>query len=622
MTHALADRYDRSNHRGRTGRSACLLLLCLALGAVGSAQDDSTTAASTTTSTATAVYELSQNQVALGEVGVDVEQLGDGYHSSSYVTLHGLLEMSDDLVTDSTGAAVSYNVTGSVQGIDVNIVATFDDSGVALVIEQAGNKTPFTLASTEPLYVLDNNFLDGFQILATALLDSGMERLEVAAVVPQAAALGRAVISLGGHSSTIVSADKQVEASLLNVSLSVRNQVIEGKVWVDAAGEIVVFEQSIGAVRFERRSAAAITARAASEPVAEASNAAGAAPSGDQVGAGDDASDDDPETAAEFIARTARCVAFTKLSVESTGETLQGVLSLPRAVDSERGAPTLVLLPGSGPVDLRGNSPPLINNAGYEQLANALACRGYGVLRIAKLGIAPSSGDGNAVTLDTYAQNTADWLELLAATPGVDADRLGVIGHSEGGLIALYAAANGVIEPEVLVLLASAGRPFAALLREQLLGSAQRGGADQEALVTLGAQIDEALDAIRRSTGEKLEVTEELTTNPVVALFAHAAGLLRSELDQDPTVLIGDLELPVVIFQGGKDMQVLPVDGRALSRAAPGALLLELPNMSHHLIEVSGAALGGLVPNSDDVISETLVAALATYLNGSLRLAR
>lgn len=571
-------------------------------------------------------YELTQSQVPLGEVGVAVSRTDDGFHSTSYVALDGLLEMSDDLVTDATGAAQSYSVVGSVQGVEVSIAAAFDDAGVQLVIEQAGNQNTFDLASTEPLYVLDNNLLDGYQILVTTLLESGAQSLDVAAVVPQAAALGRASIGFAGDSALIVSDDEQLEAVPLGFTLSVRNQVIEGKIWVDESGSIVVFEQVIGAVRFERRGAPAAVAQAAAAADGAGTTAAGA-PEGAAVrgaGDGENAAADQPPKfgAAEVLARDARCVNVTAVSVTSTGESLQGLLSLPLRADQGRGAPTLVLLPGSGPVDLKGNSAPLINNAGYEQLAYALGCRGYGVLRVAKLGIPPSTGDGNAVTLSSYADNTADWLALLRSTPGVDAGRLGVIGHSEGGLIALYAAATGVIEPQVVVLLATAGRPLAVLIKEQLLASAERGGADEAALEQLAAQVDEALQALSDSTGTTLELEGEPAQNPVIPLFAHAAGLLRSEMAQDPAALIAQLDLPIVIFQGGKDLQVRPVDGRVLAQAAPRALLLELPNLSHNLVEVSGPAPSGLVPRSDDVVSRTLIEALATFLNGSLRLAR
>ena len=59
--------------------------------------------------------------------------------------------------------------------------------------------------------------------------------------------------------------------------------------------------------------------------------------------------------------------------------------------------------------------------------------------------------------------------------------RLGVIGHSEGGLVTLYATATGVIEPKVIVLIATAGRPFDVLLREQLLAADRGGDQDRKA---------------------------------------------------------------------------------------------------------------------------------------------
>jgi len=599
------------NHHRTPTRLARPLLIALALGAAlllptpVVAQVSIPTEASTTT-----VYELSQSQVPLGEVGVDIERTADGYQSNSFVVLDGLLDVSDELVTRPDGTAISYSLAGSVQGIEISVDAVFSDTGVELEIDQGGNTSSFELLTEEPLYVLDNNFMDGFQLLVNALLASGDEQLEVTAVVPQAAALAEASLRATGESAFVISDDERVWATRFDATVTVRNQVNDLALWVDDAGEIALVEQTIGAVRFERRSAASVAA---------ADDAAALAAQEPKVTEPTDAQD---ETAEDFLAASAKCVDVAKVQVQSTGETLQGLLSLPRGAAAGRGAPTLVLLPGSGAVDLRGNVPPVINNANYEQLANALGCRGYGVLRVAKLGIAPSSGDANAVTIDTYASNTAAWLTLLAETPGVDARRLGVIGHSEGGLVALYASATGVIEPQVVVLLATAGRPLDVLLTEQLLASARRGGADEAALARLAEQVDDVIAALKASTGTTLELEGELASNPVASLFAHAAGLLRTEMAQDPAELIAALDMPIVIFQGGKDLQVALADGRTLAAAAPSALLLELPAMSHHLVDVNGPAVRGLLPASDAVISPTLVEALATFLNGTLKLAR
>src|SRR5690606_3082047 len=157
-------------------------------------------------------------------------------------------------------------------------------------------------------------------------------------------------------------------------------------IWVDEDGRMLELDQAAAGVRFVLR------------PTGDGSAAAsGAVPEAATDGA------------ADRIARDAACVEERELRVASTGATLAGTLDVP--VASARGdaapAPVLVLLPGSGAVDVDGNSPPVLRNSGYRQLAYALTCEGYAVLRIAKLGIPPSTGDGNAVTIDTYVQNTA-----------------------------------------------------------------------------------------------------------------------------------------------------------------------------------------------------------------------
>ena len=218
----------------------------------------------------------------------------------------------------------------------------------------------------------------------------------------------------------------------------------------------------------------------------------------------------------------------------STGETLVGRLTLPVAATAEGGAPapTLLLLPGSGAVDMDGNALPFITNAMYKQLAFELACNGYGLLRVAKLGIAPSSGDGNAVTLATYAQNAADWLALLAEQPGVDPNRLGLIGHSEGGLISLYTVAEGYAAPAVVVLLASPGGRSTVLRAAAGLLHALRH--HRHSSDRTGAAADEAIAAIHNVEGTALVLEGDLAENQIAASLLTPLGCCAARWPSTP----------------------------------------------------------------------------------------
>src|SRR5690606_31690256 len=196
--------------------------------------------------------------------------------------------------------ALSYSLSGSSQGAEVSVDATFSDTGVHLQIVQAGTTTTFELDSEDPFYVLDNNFVDGFQVLADARLTGGADDLDAAIVVPQVASPGRAVVRATGENGPIVSADERVGAGKLQVTISVLNQTVEVVLWVDQQGEIALLEQPIGAIRFER-SRTATSAAAAAGPRAGA-----AGPSA-------------PETAAGVLSRTAACVTVSKVEVQSAG---------------------------------------------------------------------------------------------------------------------------------------------------------------------------------------------------------------------------------------------------------------------------------------------------------------
>lgn len=586
-------------HLEATGRAALAALLIGLLALTGLAAAQATQPAD-----AAAVYDLYQGGAHLGETGLTLQRSDDGTTSNAYVAVAGLFDVNDTLVTAADGSAVSYAVSGTVQGAPFSIEVGFDETGAHMTLEQGGAQQKLSISSDEPLYVFDNNFIDGYQIAADRVMATGAGR-SFAAIVPQAAILGTVTLD-APREAAVEYLGEEIDATMLLGTLEVGGQTLDITLYLDDAGELLVLEQSPGAVRFERRApATGADAAGADEEAAGAENAAA-----------------DPAT--EAIAQDAACLVEREVEIGSTSAMLAGRLTLPRAAaeGTARPAPALLLLPGSGPTDVDGNSPPLIRNAGYQQLAYALACHGYAVLRIAKLGIPPSTGDANAVTLDTYASNAADWLAFLAEQPGVDPDRLGVIGHSEGGLIALYATATGAIAPEAVVLIATAGRPLGVVLREQLLASARRGGAAGAELAAFEDQVDEALEAVRRSEGTALDLGGELGGNQVAQAFAHAAGLLRSEIDQDPLELASSVDVPVVVLQGGKDIQVQPDDARLLADALPSATLLELPNMGHNLNEVAGDPLTGAIPAPTARVSRTLVQALATYLHGHLRVAR
>lgn len=541
------------------------------------------------------VFALTQRGVAIGEASVNVVESPDGFTSNSYVDLPGVIHLEDELVTGPDGAARSYVVAGTVQGVPIEMRMAFGPEGASVDLTQAGREQSFALPSAEPLYVVDNNFLDGVQVLASVALRDPESPVDVAIVVPLSAALGRMTLDVRDGTERVELPAGRFEATVIDAVLAVGPQVVEYVLWADEGGRLLALEQPATGIRFDLRPAG--QADAAEQPTQEP-----------------------VETAEELLERTGACVVTRELTVESAGATLYGQLTLP--VDAPaRGAPTLLLLPGSGAVDVDGNAAPVIRNAGYRQLAQSLGCAGYGVLRVAKMGIPPSTGDANAATLQSYAADVAAWFDALAQEPGVDASRLGIIGHSEGGLIALYAVAEGYVEPDVVVTIAAAGRPFGVLLEEQIVASARRGGVPGEQLEAYAADTRELLDAIRASSGQALELTGGLEDNAVAPLFAAAAGLLRSELDVDPQALAARVTVPALVLQGLKDVQVLQVDGQLLAQALPQAVHLELPDLTHNLVDTRLPAEAKLMPAPTDAISETLVAALATFLNGTLKLA-
>lgn len=290
------------------------------------------------------------------------------------------------------------------------------------------------------------------------------------------------------------------------------------------------------------------------------------------------------------LAVTAAAPVATEVKAPGPEGPLAGTLL--RAETTE--APVVLVLPGSGPTDRDGNSPMGIRANSYRLLAEGLAADGVSSLRIDKRGMFGSAGataDANAVTVADYVADVRAWIAVARERTG--APCVWLLGYSEGGLIALAAAKEeGVCG---LVLVATPGRPLGEVLREQFRAN--------PANAPILANAEGAID--RLEAGERVDVGG---MHPALqAIFNPAVqGFVISLFALDPARLIADAPGPVLIVQGGRDVQVPMADAERLKAAAPDAELALFPAANHVL---------------KDVASDDRAANLASYGDPNLPLA-
>ncbi|NHN86934.1 alpha/beta fold hydrolase [Acetobacter musti] len=239
-------------------------------------------------------------------------------------------------------------------------------------------------------------------------------------------------------------------------------------------------------------------------------------------------------------------------------------------------APIVLMIPGSGPTDRDGNNTRGLKAATMKLLAEGLAARRVATVRIDKRGMYASAGaipDANAVTIGDYATDVRSWIASIRRMTGTKC--VWVLGHSEGGLVALSAAQKNT-EICGLVLVAVPGRPTDQVLEEQLKSNPAN-----------APILDQALTAISNlKAGQHVDASR---LDPSLLRLFHPAiqNFLISEFSIDPAKLIGTLDKPVLIVQGERDVQVGVEDAQTLKGADLRAKLVLLPNTNHVLKYVS-----------------------------------
>jgi pimeloyl-ACP methyl ester carboxylesterase len=282
----------------------------------------------------------------------------------------------------------------------------------------------------------------------------------------------------------------------------------------------------------------------------------------------------------------------------AAGITLAGTLTLPKAAAP---APAVILISGSGPEDrdekVFGHRPFLI-------LSDYLTRNGIAVLRVDDRGVGGSTGKTNDSTSEDFAGDVIAGIELLKARKEIDPKRIGLIGHSEGGLVAPLVAVRSN-DVAFIVMLAGPGLPGEDILYLQGAAIAKAAGATDEQIAANRGLQEQIFRIVKEekdpaAAAAKLrEMRDRILAGIPAEQKAGVSSMLDAQMTMvsspwfryflayDPRPTLSQVKVPVLAIIGERDLQVpyernLEAIGAALKAGGnTRATLMHLPGLNH-----------------------------------------
>lgn len=245
---------------------------------------------------------------------------------------------------------------------------------------------------------------------------------------------------------------------------------------------------------------------------------------------------------------------------------LAGTLTVPKG---DGPFPAVVLVSGSGPQD---RDETLFEHKPFLLIADHLAKRGIACLRYDDRGVAKSGGQFAEATSGDFATDAYAAVKFLIADKRIDSKKVGICGHSEGGMIAPIVAAAHPDNVGFIILLAGPGVSGETIMIEQAVdfSPAEDANTVKALMVELAALVksDQSTAEVKnqmRSVFDKhiaLEKNEkkiaEAKKNSQTSIDAYTAPWFRWFVKHDPAQTLSNVKCPVLALNGGKDVQVKP----------------------------------------------------------------
>lgn len=471
---------------------------------------------------------------------------------------------------DADWKPLSASIQSIVRGQDVELRTTFADGKASSDVLSQGVNAPRVNDVAADTIVLPNTFLGSYAVLAQRLrgLEAGAELRGY--IAPQAEVPIRVV---GVASERIDTPGQALSAT--RYSLKMINPPPAGEldltIWADQNGRLL------------RMSIPAQTVELAREDIASAASRT----------------------------TTFSLPGDTPVSIPATGFNLAGTLTKPANLSAL--VPGVVLIGGSGPTDRDEN---VFGIPIFGQLAGSLVDAGFAVVRYDKRGIGQSGGRAESATLSDYAEDARAVVRWLEKQPGIDKERLAIVGHSEGAAVAMLLSSREDDRVKAVVLIAGPATTGAELILEQQRHALDLMKVDDDERAAKIAMQQKIQDAVIKGAGWE-EVPDNLRKQADTPWF-------HSLLSFDPARVMRDVEQPLLIVQGELDTQVPPHHADKLAELARArkrkadVQVLKVAGVNHLLVPARTGEVSEYSSLGDAKVSPEVTGGIAAWLTRTL----
>lgn len=298
---------------------------------------------------------------------------------------------------------------------------------------------------------------------------------------------------------------------------------------------------------------------------------------------------------------------YEEVTIPVSEVSLNGLLVKP--VNTTNKLPALVFISDDGPHDRDGVAVQADINIGTAQLMDALSAKGLAALRYDDRGVADSGGSFLTATLSVIEDDASKAIDYLVARPDIDGERIFLIGQGAGANVAIRLAKTKAAVKGVIALAPSSISLDQLALQQGQRQLTESGVTDPEAIKYLA--ISNVLNEAKNTDKKWL----------VMGKKAFYLDNFRQYAALTPQKDLAELKKPVLLAQGGKDLQVFPQHGEAMAQVCKEndpdlCTYLYFENLDHFFMPSEGT-IGEYVDTRRKVAPDFIEAA-ASWLKDNL----